>query len=117
MKIEGIYEQGARVPSLDGLRAVSIMMVVYSHAAISCNFPPMPQSIQWIFNGELGVQVFFVISGFIITTLLLKEEKKEGSFSIRKFYMRRILRIIPVYYVFIATTAAIVYVLALDVDS
>jgi peptidoglycan/LPS O-acetylase OafA/YrhL len=91
----------ARVPSLDGLRAVSILMVVFSHAAGACGFPGVPSQVHWVFNGQLGVKIFFVISGFIITTLLLREEWVHGNFSIRKFYQRRILRIIPVYFIFL----------------
>lgn len=93
-----------RVASLDGLRAVSIAMVLFSHAADSCNFPTaVPSWVNWFFNGSLGVRIFFVISGFIITLLLLKEEEKDGSFSIKKFYIRRIFRILPVYYIFLFT--------------
>lgn len=97
-----------RIPSLDGLRAVSILMVIFSHAFRSCNFPELPESILFWFNGELGVRIFFVISGFIITYLLLKEENARGTFSISSFYLRRILRILPVYFVFLIT----VYILS-----
>jgi len=51
---------------------------------------------------DVGVTVFFVISGFLITTLLLAEDAKQGSINLRNFYTRRILRIFPVYFLFIA---------------
>jgi len=51
-----------------------------------------------ILNGRFGVNIFFVISGFIITTLLLQEEKRAGEISLRNFYIRRTLRIFPAYY-------------------
>lgn len=97
-----------RVASLDGLRAISIAMVLSSHAAESCGFPQgLPSWLSWLFNGVLGVRIFFVISGFIITLLLLKEETSNGKFSIGNFYLRRIFRIIPVYYLFIITVIII----------
>lgn len=109
-------ELGTRVVSLDGLRALSIGMVLFSHAGISCNFPAVvPQWLGWMFHGQLGVRIFFVISGFIITLLILREEQQHGSFSVRNFYIRRILRIIPVYYVFIICVLILVRVYDLAV--
>ena len=52
--------------------------------------------------GFLGVQIFFVLSGFLITTLMLREIKRTGRLSLRGFYWRRLLRIVPVYLVFLA---------------
>jgi peptidoglycan/LPS O-acetylase OafA/YrhL len=101
-----VTELEGRVPSLDGLRAVSILMVVLTHAAQTCRFHApswLPEWAWWLFNGQLGVCIFFVISGFIITLLLLKEESRSGTFSIRNFYIRRAWRILPVYLIFIFT--------------
>jgi len=99
---EVLPELRGRVSSLDGLRAISIFMVLLGHAGRSCGFPEgVPSWPTWLFNGPLGVRIFFVISGFIITLLLLKEENTSGSFSIRGFYIRRIFRILPVYYLFL----------------
>jgi peptidoglycan/LPS O-acetylase OafA/YrhL len=106
-----------RVPSLDGLRAISILMVVYSHALVACGFPIVPDQVHWVFNGSLGVKIFFVISGYIITTLLLNEEKNTGSISLRHFYQRRILRIVPVYFIFLIVAAALVYAFNLPFHS
>lgn len=75
------------IPSLDGLRAVSIAIVFVSHAG----FSSVP--------GGLGVSIFFVISGFLITTLLRVEGDDTGRISLREFYLRRVFRILPVFYV------------------
>jgi peptidoglycan/LPS O-acetylase OafA/YrhL len=85
-----------RLPSLDGFRAISIMMVLIAHIAYSLKSP------HGYYFGDLGVRCFFVISGFLITHLLLKEEKQTGQISLRLFYARRFVRIVPVYLVFIA---------------
>lgn len=84
------------LPSLDGLRAISIIMVVFSHIF----FVNKNLAVK-IFSGDLGVHVFFVISGFLITTLLLKERSRQNSISLKKFYIRRFLRIFPVAYLFL----------------
>jgi peptidoglycan/LPS O-acetylase OafA/YrhL len=89
----------SHIPSLDGLRAISILLVLISHLDGTRNFP------SWLFaytgdTGNLGVRVFFVISGFLITTLLLKEVDKTGHISLRGFYTRRTLRIFPAFYAF-----------------
>lgn len=72
------------IPSLDGLRAVSIMIVFLSHAHLDHVVP-----------GGLGVTIFFFISGFLITTLLFRELDRFGSISLGAFYLRRALRIMP----------------------
>jgi len=76
------------LPSIDGLRAVAVSLVVFYH--FGC---------RWV-NGGIGVLVFFVISGFLITWLLLKEESRWGDISLRHFYLRRTLRIFPAFYVY-----------------
>jgi peptidoglycan/LPS O-acetylase OafA/YrhL len=91
-----------RIPSLDGLRALSIGLVLIAHLNSTHGFPfshaaPL-EIIDW---GALGVRVFFVISGFLITGLLLQENAKTGTISLKHFYFRRTLRIFPAYYFFI----------------
>jgi peptidoglycan/LPS O-acetylase OafA/YrhL len=76
-------------PSLDGLRAISILAVVWYH---------VPELRLIWRTGFLGVHLFFVISGFLITTLLLREKSEFGKISLKKFYIRRTLRIFPAYY-------------------
>ncbi len=90
------------LPCLDGLRAISILGVLGFHGmgAISSR-------ISAVLNGSLGVDVFFVISGYLITSLLVQEEKDFGSFSLKRFYIRRSLRIWPAYYVFLMVGLAI----------
>ena len=78
--------------SLDGIRTASILAVIWHHTG---------QPIDWLpisGRGFLGVDMFFVLSGFLIVTLLLRERDRTGTISLKKFYMRRALRIFPVYY-------------------
>jgi peptidoglycan/LPS O-acetylase OafA/YrhL len=69
-------------PALDGLRGVAIALVVVSH-------------VHWVPGGFLGVDVFFVLSGFLITTLLLEEWGRTGTIRLRAFYLRRARRLLP----------------------
>lgn len=85
-----------KYPSLDGLRGISIIMVVMAHLRLSED-----DFSTAVFNGPMGVNIFFVISGFLITTLCLKEINLTGNLSLQKFYLRRILRILPVAYLYI----------------
>jgi peptidoglycan/LPS O-acetylase OafA/YrhL len=78
----------SHIPALDGMRAVAAFLVVFYHFGV----PYVP--------GGLGVLVFFVLSGFLITWLLLEEDDAVGSVSLRKFYGRRFLRIMPAFYVY-----------------
>lgn len=90
--------QKGRIPSLDGARAMSIALVVASHLAWK---PPTP--LIWGFDyGNLGVRIFFVISGFLITKLLLEEQERNGRISVAQFYLRRAFRILPAAYVYVA---------------
>ncbi|MBS1794195.1 MAG: acyltransferase [Acidobacteria bacterium] len=84
-----------RIPSLDGLRTISVALVVLSH------FLPMVGAYSTWNVGLLGVKFFFVISGFLITGLLLKEIDKTATVNLTKFYFRRTLRIFPPYYFYL----------------
>jgi len=89
------------IPSLNGLRAISIVMVVGSHlqSKPSIHDSKFLRGIGYfIFNGGLGVNIFLVISGFLITKLLIDELTQTGTVSLRKFYLRRVIRIFPAYY-------------------
>ena len=84
-------------PSLGGLRAIAILLVLLYHFGANRFLKPFNMRI----NGDFGVDIFFIISGFLITTLLLKEKLKYGKISLRRFYTRRALRVIPAAYVFL----------------
>lgn len=91
-----------RIPSLDGIRFVSICLVLGAHLTKTSNIPIEFNHIsKYFFDGGLGVMIFFVLSGYLITHLLLNEENSNGNISLSSFYFRRILRIFPVYYAFI----------------
>ncbi|MGC2421817.1 MAG: acyltransferase [Candidatus Acidiferrales bacterium] len=88
--------------SLDGLRALSILGVLWVHAwLVSGSFERL-EAIPVLRMGGFGVDIFFAISGFLITTLLLRERRKSGRISLRSFYIRRTLRIWPLYYATLA---------------
>src|SRR3569833_2109449 len=72
------------IPSLDGIRAISEARVFFSHHGLGIFVP-----------GGLGVTVFFVLSGFLITTLMRTEYAQQGTVSFRGFYLRRLLRLTP----------------------
>lgn len=74
----------AEIPSLDGWRAVAISLVVLSHAGFGHIVP-----------GGLGVTVFFFLSGFLITTLMLRELSDSGGLRFKQFYLRRFFRLTP----------------------
>jgi peptidoglycan/LPS O-acetylase OafA/YrhL len=87
-----------RIPSLDGLRAISITLVILSHLVKWKHI-----SVEALGNyGSLGVFVFFVLSGYLITNLLLREHERTSSISLRMFYIRRAFRIFPAAFLFLA---------------
>ena len=90
------------IPSLDGLRAFSIFLVLSGHYYLTKNFGPHTKF--FIFH-DLGVSLFFVISGFLITRILLKEYKEKGFISFKVFFIKRFFRIFPAYYFFLAVTS------------
>jgi len=89
--------QVLHIPSLDGLRAVSFFIVFVAHAGVE-QFP-----------GGLGVTIFFFLSGFLITTLMRVEAATTGTVSLKNFYLRRALRILPPFYIvlFLATVVGL----------
>ncbi|KPP83946.1 MAG: putative acyltransferase [Rhodobacteraceae bacterium HLUCCA08] len=89
--------------SLDGLRFLCITAVIWHHLGL---WSQLENPITLAVRGHVGVDFFFVLSGYLITTLLLREETRDGSYSLRGFYWRRILRIVPIYF-FVVTVAAI----------
>ena len=77
-------------PEIDGLRAIAVIAVIIYHAKITLT------NTQFLQGGYLGVDIFFVISGYLITSIILTELIKSNSFSFKYFYERRIRRILPV---------------------
>jgi len=97
-----------RIPSLDGLLAISISMVLASHQGIVTSMPISPRLRGQIGRlGPSGVRVFFVLSGFLITSILLAELRKTNAISLRRFYLRRALRIAPAYLAFLICLAVL----------
>lgn len=95
-------ESKSRLPGIDGLRAIAILMVVIHH----CNYlPAFPYSKAFhdvASTGLIeGVTVFFALSGYLITWLLLKEETKTGTISLPGFYFRRAVRILPASFLYL----------------
>jgi peptidoglycan/LPS O-acetylase OafA/YrhL len=97
-----------RFGSLDGLRALAIAAVIWHHG------PGEASTIPLLRQGFYGVNLFFAISGFLITSLLLRERDSTGSISLFNFYVRRTLRIFPIYYTVIALYVILVWATRLD---
>lgn len=98
--------RGRRLPELDGWRAVSVLLVMlyhilgYQHHRLLSRFSFLDLRVTYL--GTLGVKIFFVISGFVICRLLISEELRCGSVSFKAFYYRRIFRILPPFYIYLA---------------
>ena len=91
------------VPALDGLRALAVLAVIVYHA-----------NHQWLGGGFLGVEVFFVISGYLITLLLIAERERSGTVSLANFWMRRARRLLPALFALLLGTT--VYCTLFDRD-
>ena len=87
----------AYIPSLDGLRAVSILLVFMAHAGVSSLIP-----------GGFGVTIFFFLSGYLITSLLIQEQQAHQSIAIKAFYLRRLVRLGPPLLITLAFACALV---------
>jgi peptidoglycan/LPS O-acetylase OafA/YrhL len=90
------------IPSLDGIRGVAILLVLFGHCGLHKVVPP-----------GFGVTIFFFLSGYLITTLMIREYGRNGSIDLKKFYIRRSLRIFPPCYLVIA--AAVLIAMAMGV--
>jgi peptidoglycan/LPS O-acetylase OafA/YrhL len=89
------YLSRHHLPGLDGLRCLAILPVVWHHAT--------PRLLPGVLGkGAVGVDLFFALSGFLITTLLLRERRTKGGVALGAFYARRSLRIFPLYYAVLA---------------
>ncbi len=92
--------------ALDGLRLLCCTMVIVGHAGVGHPWMRFASKLS-----GMGVNIFFALSGFLITTLLLREHEKHGRIDLRSFYLRRVLRIFPVYYVALASSVLGIVVL------
>lgn len=95
----------ARLPALDGLRAFSILLVVLSHAGLG----------HWV-PGGLGVTIFFFISGFIITRLLIHEVEQTTEIAIAPFYLRRFARLFPALLCYVCLSLLVLKFTAVNFD-
>jgi peptidoglycan/LPS O-acetylase OafA/YrhL len=92
-----------RVRALDGVRGVAILLVVAEHYGTSTAY-----GTTWFrYGGFVGVTLFFVLSGYLISTLLLKEKARRGAIDYRAFYIRRALRLLPALLAFLIVTPLI----------
>jgi len=85
------------VPALDGVRAIAVASVLGFHADLHGVLP----------GGFLGVSVFFTLSGFLITSLLVQEHAQQGRIDLRAFYARRVRRLVPAAYLCVAAVLAV----------
>jgi len=92
-----------RIHSLQGVRAICITLVLLAHVAGTRNFPGSRILEAY---GNPGVRIFLILSGYLITSQLIKEHDKTGGISLRRFYARRAYRIFPAAYVFMAIAIA-----------
>jgi peptidoglycan/LPS O-acetylase OafA/YrhL len=100
------FRATSRFSALDGLRAFACLAVVIGHA----------RGVPYAFlHGYRGVLLFFVLSGFLITTLALREEAKTGAVDLHAFFVRRVFRIMPLYY--LALAAIMIAVFAFNMES
>lgn len=88
------------LPGLNGIRAIAALAVLISHINNRMEYFGLPKK-ELLDLAGYGVTMFFTLSGFLITFLLLKELEKTGDVAIKKFYMRRVLRIWPLYYLYL----------------
>ncbi|MGO3152249.1 MAG: acyltransferase family protein [Galactobacter sp.] len=94
------FQRTKNFGALDALRALSVIAVIWQHTSGN----PGPEFFS---KGGFGVDMFFAISGFLITTLLLRERRRKGRISLKGFYIRRVFRIMPIYYVVLAAYVAL----------
>jgi peptidoglycan/LPS O-acetylase OafA/YrhL len=94
-------------PQLDGVRAICVLFTIFNH---------VPGTPSWV-NGGVGVDVFFALSGFLITSLMVVERAKTGRTSLRGFYFRRFFRIVPLYLVAFMATGFAAWVLGFSGDA
>lgn len=94
---------------LNGIRAIAALSVLFSHIITGANYIYPELAINELDIANYGVTMFFTLSGFLISSLLIMENKKSGTIKLKDFYMRRILRIWPIYYLYIFISIVCLY--------
>jgi peptidoglycan/LPS O-acetylase OafA/YrhL len=84
------------IPALDGLRGIAVLVVMIYHLIALA-----PALQAFVLGGFLGVDIFFVLSGFLITSILIKEYEERGQINLKKFYLRRLFRLVPAFWTFL----------------
>jgi peptidoglycan/LPS O-acetylase OafA/YrhL len=97
--------RGGHIPGLDGIRALAVGLVLFGHSVFFDEFTSL--HAEGDAAAYAGVVLFFVLSGYLITTLLLREEGRTGGMSLKLFYIRRILRLFPALWLYLLVVAAI----------
>jgi peptidoglycan/LPS O-acetylase OafA/YrhL len=87
-----VRKESNHIPSLDGWRGVAILLVLVDHSTETLDLGRFDHFLRL---GATGVALFFALSGFLITTRLMEEKQRQGSISLKKFYVRRVFRLIP----------------------
>jgi len=100
MKEPEVTNSKRRLPSLDGWRALSILLVFFSHIPYAKDAPDYLSNYLQFFDGNLGVRIFFIISGFIITYIICGSIN-QNEFSYKNFIYNRAIRILPGFYSYI----------------
>jgi len=93
------------IPSLDVLRAIAVLLVVFVHVPVQLLPPDVQVFRAYLRPGYLGVDIFFALSGFLITRILIAERGEPRAW--RRFWVRRVLRIFPIYYLLLAIVALV----------
>ncbi|CBL46043.1 Hypothetical protein HDN1F_24600 [gamma proteobacterium HdN1] len=112
-----LFRPSTNISTVDGFRAISMLLVVAFHSAaiFAMSNPGITNltdlveesgwALGWVWNADKGVDVFFVISGYLITNILLRQLENEGRIRLGNFYIRRWMRLTPVYYALIGLYA------------
>ena len=98
MRMRNVQQPPQAIPSLNGIRAISVLLVVLAHSGFGTIVP-----------GGLGVTIFFFLSGYLITTLMLTENERLGNIAILRFYTRRIFRLAPPLLITLAIAYGLTY--------
>jgi peptidoglycan/LPS O-acetylase OafA/YrhL len=117
LEMIGNITMSHRIDELTGLRCAAVMMVVIAHAQhmIVGGYGGFLSPLRLFANGDLGVVIFFVLSGFLITNLLQAEWNRTGSIDLLRFYTKRILRIWPAFYAYLIVAGVLALAGMIDI--